>query len=111
MLEKIVSHVQWYTAKGTMDSKLQRITARVAKINTFGLFQQPAISDAKILIRFFPSSLFDFGPTCHQCQILATRKKPKWRRALPQIPYAENDDGLSTNSSGFNTDIRNNSAF
>ena len=54
MLEKIVSHVQWYTAKGTMDSKLQRITARVAKINTFGLFQQPAISVAKILIRFFP---------------------------------------------------------
>ena len=106
MLEKIVSHVQWYTAKGTMDSKLQRITARVAKINTFGLFQQPAISVAKILIRFFPSSLFDFGPTCHQCQILATRKKPKWRRALPQIPYAVNDDELSTNSSGINTDLR-----
>ena len=54
MLEKIVSYVQKYTAEGTVDSKLQRVTARVAKINIFGLFQQPAILVAKILIRFFP---------------------------------------------------------
>ena len=54
MLEKIVSYVQKYTVKGTVDSKLQRVTARVAKLNIFGLFQQPAISVAKILIRFFP---------------------------------------------------------
>ena len=54
MLEKIVSYVQKYIALGTVDSKLQRVTARVAKINIFGLFQHLAISDAKILIRFFP---------------------------------------------------------
>ena len=54
MVEKIVSYVQKYTARGTMASKLQRVTTRVAKINIFGLFQHLAISVAKILISFFP---------------------------------------------------------
>ena len=47
-------NVQKYTAKGTMDPELQRVTGKVVKINIFGLFQQPAISVAEILIRFFP---------------------------------------------------------